>query len=223
MWMRALVIGMLSATVIPLQARQAQPLAGTAWQLVRFEGGDGKVVTPTQRDRYTLDFSANGSLAARIDCNRGRGVWKSSAEPQLALSVPVMTRAFCGQGSMHDQIVKHLPFIRSFVIRNGHLFLSLQADGGIYEFEPITSLTSPLAPSGRASFQCANGPAINATFYKTEPGLVVLVRGTETRVAFAVPAASGARYVGDGVGFWEARGEATVNWSGTEQRCQRQP
>lgn len=222
MWMRALVIGMLIASVVPSLARQDQPLAGTAWQLVRFEGGDGKVVTPAQRDRYTLDFAANGSLAARIDCNRGRGVWKSSSAPQLALSVPVMTRAFCGAGSMHDQLVKHLPLIRSFVIRDGHLFLSLQADGGIYEFEPITSL-APLAPIGRASFKCANGPAINATFYKTEPGLAVLVRGAETRVAFAVPAASGARYVGDGVSFWEARGEATVNWSGNEQRCPRQP
>lgn len=223
MWMRALVIGMLTATVIPLQARQSQPLAGTSWQLVRFEGGDGKVVTPAQRDRYTLDFAENGALAARIDCNRGRGVWKSSAAPQLALSLPVMTRAFCGQGSMHDQIVKHLPAIRSFVIRDGHLFLSLQADGGIYEFEPAAALASPLAPIGRASFQCANGPAINATFYKTEPGLVVLARGAETRVAFAAPSASGARYLGEGVSFWEARGEATITWSGTEQRCPRRP
>jgi para-nitrobenzyl esterase len=27
--------------------------------------------------------------------------------------------------------------VRSYVIDNGHLFLSLMADGGIYEFEPI--------------------------------------------------------------------------------------
>ena len=40
-------------------------------------------------------------------------------------------------GSLHDQIVKHWDFIRSYIIKNDHLFLSLMADGGIYEFEPI--------------------------------------------------------------------------------------
>ena len=37
---------------------------------------------------------------------------------------------------MHDQIVKQWGHIRSYVNRNGHLFLALIADGGIYEFEP---------------------------------------------------------------------------------------
>lgn len=34
-------------------------------------------------------------------------------------------------------MVKQWSNIRSYVIRNGHLFLSLMADGGIYEFEPV--------------------------------------------------------------------------------------
>jgi para-nitrobenzyl esterase len=40
-------------------------------------------------------------------------------------------------GSLHDQIVKQWANIRSYVIKNGHLFLALMADGGIYEFEAI--------------------------------------------------------------------------------------
>jgi len=36
-----------------------------------------------------------------------------------------------------DQIVKQWGFIRSYLIKDGHLFLSLMADGGVYEFEPI--------------------------------------------------------------------------------------
>jgi hypothetical protein len=32
--------------------------------------------------------------------------------------------------------VKQWTFIRSFVIRGGHLFLSLMADGGVFEFAP---------------------------------------------------------------------------------------
>ena len=37
---------------------------------------------------------------------------------------------------MHDQILRQLPYVRSYIIKDGHLFLSLMADGGIYEFEP---------------------------------------------------------------------------------------
>jgi para-nitrobenzyl esterase len=43
----------------------------------------------------------------------------------------------CPPGSLHDQIVNHWEFVRSYILKDGHLFLSLMADGGIYEFEPI--------------------------------------------------------------------------------------
>jgi len=42
----------------------------------------------------------------------------------------------CLPGSLHDHIVRQWGNVRSFVIRDRHLFLSLMADGGIYEFEP---------------------------------------------------------------------------------------
>lgn len=55
---------------------------------------------------------------------------------QLKFGPMALTRALCAPGSLHDRIVKQLPLVRSYVIRNGHLYLSLMADGGIYEFEP---------------------------------------------------------------------------------------
>ncbi|HEU4341059.1 MAG TPA: hypothetical protein VFU31_05765, partial [Candidatus Binatia bacterium] len=59
----------------------------------------------------------------------------------------------CPPGSLHDLIVKHWEFVRSYVIKEGHLFLSLMADGGIYEFEPIggpkpASLRPPVEVNG---------------------------------------------------------------------------
>ena len=92
--------------------------------------------------------------------------------------------------------------------------------------KPATAapLTSPVPVTGRGSFTCSDSAEpIRATFYKTQPGLAVLQRGSETRVAFAVVSASGAHYVGDEVSFWEAKGEATINWSGKEQRCRKNP
>ena len=126
------------AAVAPTLSQSATPnLSGTSWQLVKFQGSDDKTLTPDDKTKYTIQFNTDGVLSARIDCNRGRGTWKSSGASQLQLGPLALTRAMCPPGSLHDQIVKHWNFIRSYIIRDGHLFLSLMADGGIYEFEPI--------------------------------------------------------------------------------------
>ena len=62
---------------------------------------------------------------------------KLTGSGQLELGPPALTRAKCPEGSLHDQIVKQWSYIRSFLIKDGHLFLALMADGGTYEFEPI--------------------------------------------------------------------------------------
>lgn len=132
----------------------------------------------------------------------------------------------CPPQSLHDRIVKHLPLVRSYLIKDGHLFLSLMADGGIYEFEPApgasSATKSPVATTGPVVFTCGGGDTVRATFYKTQPALVLLERGGVTRPAFSVRSASGAQYQGDDVLFWEARGEATLEWSGTKLTCMRQ-
>lgn len=112
-------------------------LQGTTWRLVRFEGGDGTVLTPDDGAKYTLDFQPDGSLAVRVDCNRGSGTWTSDGPAHLSFGPLALTRAMCAPGSLHDRIVRDFDYIRSYVIHRGHLFLSLMADGGIYEYEPL--------------------------------------------------------------------------------------
>lgn len=118
-------------------AATSSPLQGTAWHLVRFQGSDDTTLTPDDRAKYTIEFGAGGQLNVRIDCNRGRATWTSSGSSQLELGPLALTRARCPEGSLHDRIVKHWTYIRSYVVRDGHLFLALMADGGIYEFEPL--------------------------------------------------------------------------------------
>jgi para-nitrobenzyl esterase len=110
-------------------------LAGTSWRLVKFQGGDDTVLRPDDRSSYTLAFAADGVVSMRIDCNRGRGGWKSVGAGQIEFGPMAITRAACPPGSLHDQIVRQLPYVRSYVIKGGHLFLSLMADSGVYEFE----------------------------------------------------------------------------------------
>jgi para-nitrobenzyl esterase len=137
----AIVLSVLfSATVYAAETQAAaHTLAGTSWQLVRFQGGDDKTATPDDKAKYSLVFAADGTVAVRVDCNRGRGTWKSEGPNQIQFGPMALTRAMCPPGSLHDQIVKHWTFFRSYVIKDGHLFLSLMADGGIYEFEPLAA------------------------------------------------------------------------------------
>ena len=135
----ALLLRRVSAGQKPPAPRPSEPpatLQGTSWRLVRFQGGDDTTKTPDDRDKYTIEFDPGGLLTARIDCNRGRGSWKSSGS-KLELGPMALTRAMCPPGSLDGQIVKHWSLIRSYVIKDGHLFLALMADGGIYEFELV--------------------------------------------------------------------------------------
>jgi heat shock protein HslJ len=116
-------------------------LAGTSWQLLRFKGSDGTTLTPGAPGKYTLEFGADGHLGAHIDCNRGRGTWTATDGGQISLGPLASTRAMCPPGSLYDQIAKEWGDIRSYVIRDGHLFLLLTADGGVYEFEPAAAAT----------------------------------------------------------------------------------
>jgi heat shock protein HslJ len=111
--------------------------AGTSWQLVKFQSMDDTTLKPDDRSKYTIEFQGGGRLAVRIDCNRGTGTWKSAGESQIEFGPLATTRAQCPPGSLFDQIVRQWPNIRSYVLRDGHLFLALKMDGGIYEFEPL--------------------------------------------------------------------------------------
>ncbi len=115
----------------------AADLGGTSWQFVKFQGGDDKILTPDNRAKYTIHFGREGRVLVRFDCNRGRGTWTSAGPNQLTFGPLALTRAKCPPGSLHDFFVKQWPYIRSYIMKDGHLFLSLMADGGIFEFEPL--------------------------------------------------------------------------------------
>jgi para-nitrobenzyl esterase len=137
-----LVLLLLVACSAPTQSSRqdiVSNLGGTSWQLVKFQGGDDKTLTPDDKTKYTIAFTTDGRVSARIDCNRGAGAWKSTGRNQLEFGPLALTRAMCPPGSLHDRIAKDWEFVRSYVIKDGHLVLSLMADGGIYEFEPTAT------------------------------------------------------------------------------------
>jgi para-nitrobenzyl esterase len=120
----------------PLQ-RAFVDLGATDWQLVKFQGRDGKVMTPEDKSKYTIAFASDGAVTVRIDCNRGHGGWKSAGPHQLEFGPLALTRAMCPPSPLNDSLPRDWQNVQSYIVKNSHLFLSLKADGGTYEFEPL--------------------------------------------------------------------------------------
>jgi putative lipoprotein len=115
----------------------AGDLGGTSWRLVKLEGSDDKTLTPDDPTKYTIQFESGGTVSVRIDCNRGHGTWSSSGPHSLEFGPLALTRAMCPPAPLNDRMVKDWAYVRSYTLRDGNLFLSLMADGGVYEFEPL--------------------------------------------------------------------------------------
>jgi len=112
-------------------------LAGTRWKLVKFIGMNDSTKIPTNRDKYTIAFGADGKVEVQADCNRGSGKWSSPEPSALQVSQFATTRAACPPGSLSPKFLGDFQYMRSWILRNGHLYISLMADGGIYELEPL--------------------------------------------------------------------------------------
>ena len=119
----------------PASATRPANLEGTSWRLIQISMSDGVTRPAIDRSRYTLGFGASEVLHVRFDCNRGHGNWKSSGPGNLEFGPLALTRAMCPPGSLHDQLVRQWPYVRSYLLKDGKLFLSLMADGGTIEFE----------------------------------------------------------------------------------------
>jgi heat shock protein HslJ len=119
------------------KSKGANPLSGTSWQLVRFEGDDERTFAPDDKSRYTITFGSNGRVTARVDCNTASSTWRVVGKDELAFGSWSRTSAKCGPGSLHDKIVTEGAAVHKFEIKDGHLFLSGMAAGGYYELEAM--------------------------------------------------------------------------------------
>jgi len=73
---------------------------------------------------------------------------------------------------------------------------------------------------GPVTFRCDDGSEILATFDNApDPATVMLVRGDQTFTLPQAMSASGARYLGDAIEFWNKGNDAAVDWRGTKLAC----
>ena len=74
-------------------------------------------------------------------------------DSQMELKLGAMTRAMCRPGSLSDDFVKDLGFVRSYVFRDGKLHLSLMADAGIMTFTATYDAETAATPAPQATPQ----------------------------------------------------------------------
>lgn len=129
----AVLLGACASTSTPSSSAPAS-LEGSSWRLVQIVVTNGVTRPAIERSRYTIGFGKEGVLNVRFDCNRGRGSWNSSGPGKLEFGALALTRALCPTGSLHDELVRQWPNVRSYIVEDGRLFLS--ADGSTIEFEP---------------------------------------------------------------------------------------
>jgi para-nitrobenzyl esterase len=113
-------------------AQPVSPLAGTSWELVELRSPEDSigVVRVEDPSRYTLAFGADGEATLRLDCNRGRGSWRSEEPHRLDFGAIAVTRAMCPPGSLEPRVARQLPWVRVYAIQGETLRLELFADGG---------------------------------------------------------------------------------------------
>jgi heat shock protein HslJ len=83
--------------------------------------------------------------AMQLNCNRATGTWKAkpsadSANGRFEFGPLAGTRALCPPPSLDERVAGQAQFVRSYLLKDGRLHLSLMADGGIYVWEPTTEV-----------------------------------------------------------------------------------
>jgi len=115
----------------------APALAGTSWRFVTFQRPGGAGLETNDPAAYTLALGRNGNLSAAIGCHHAKSTWQASGRNELQIAALALSGGRCSSGPLHDHLIRNLGSARSYTIRNGHLFLSLMGDLGVYEFEPL--------------------------------------------------------------------------------------
>ena len=143
--MTALRLGKVFCAAILAALASESSAAGlddTSWRLVKIMSMDDRVDEPAEPEKYTIEFKANGGAAITADCNRGSGSWRSDGMNQIAFGPIASTKALCPPGSLSETYLGQFEWVRSYVMKDGHLFLATMADGSIIEFEPVSATSA---------------------------------------------------------------------------------
>lgn len=146
----ALILLGSSVCVTALASERPPQLTATKWQLQSFQSMDDAIGTirPADPALYNMQLNRDGSVNMHLNCNHAMGQW--SAVPaadqrsgNFTFGQLAATKAFCPPPSLDEKILADSQYVRTYLLRDGKLHLSLLADAGIYTWAPISDKNSP--------------------------------------------------------------------------------
>ncbi|MBK9245415.1 MAG: META domain-containing protein [Burkholderiales bacterium] len=166
-------------------AASAGPLAGTQWRLVEFQSMDEAKGTtrPGDGTLYTMWLHGDGTVTMQLNCNRAMGKWSArpggdAASGSFEFGPLAATRALCPPPSMDESIVAQSANVRSYLLKDGRLHLSLMADGGIYVWEGDGIAASAAAPAAPENGGPRNWEVTRALSLREQPSTAAPVLAT---------------------------------------------
>jgi heat shock protein HslJ len=122
-----------SSQVMGSSGGEDSSLVGVVWKWEQFLESNDETLTTDDPDKYTLEFTPEGTVRIKADCNSATGAYEVSGS-QLTIGVQAVTMAMCPPDSLSDQYLKLLGEVVSYVLEGGKLYLSLRMDAGIMSF-----------------------------------------------------------------------------------------
>lgn len=130
------VLGLCAAPCVFADGGSENELEGTAWALVEIQSMDDTVYKPKAAGDFVLTFTDSSTVQVKVDCNRGTGSYQWSESGQLQFGPLATTKMMCGPDSIDNRFLSDLNYVRSYVLKEGNLYLATMADGAILEFAP---------------------------------------------------------------------------------------
>jgi heat shock protein HslJ len=101
-----------------------QDFTNIEWQLASFQKSGEPENSVPNPENYTLAFFSDGTYRIKADCNIGGGNYTQEGDDLLKLSLPKITRVYCGPDSMDHEYLALLENVEKLsIIMPRHLNL----------------------------------------------------------------------------------------------------
>jgi heat shock protein HslJ len=127
--------GGISSTPAPAAPATSnlQRLTTGVWKWEQSADNSGQTWTSPNPANYTLQFNADGTVAAQIDCNRSSGSYQAD-ETNLTIQLGPTTLMACPPPTLDNVFRQQLGQVSSYFFDGNNLILLWQADSGSMKF-----------------------------------------------------------------------------------------
>ncbi|MBE9066411.1 YbaY family lipoprotein [Leptolyngbya cf. ectocarpi LEGE 11479] len=120
----------------PVAAAEEIQLTSAIWQLEQIRYRDGVRLVPASPSNYTIEFTANGNLAIRADCNQVSGSYTQN-DSGLTIELGPTTLAACLPESIDQDYLQALQHANIHFFENGNLFIDTKLNSSTMQFSVL--------------------------------------------------------------------------------------